>query len=91
MAQIGETDTQSVFYVLICVFLTHLVSITHLPFQATNSMSGGSGAEDWMSAAGSTPTSSEENSLDRNEYPDEGATAASAKGLGYRAAHLHMC
>ena len=45
MAQIGETDTQSVFYVFV-FFLSHLVSIAHPPFQATISMSGGSGAED---------------------------------------------
>ena len=45
MAQIGETDTQSVFYVFV-FFLTHLVSITHPPFQATINMSVGSGAED---------------------------------------------
>ena len=131
MAQIGEIDTQSVFYVFV-FFLTHLFSITHLPFQATINMSSGSGAEDCraglppedesnasrfcrdaesaaMAAPGaelgrggvqvssatvdgfgtcailqtstgrSTSAALAENPLDRNKYPDEGATAASAK------------
>ena len=132
MAQIGEIDTQSVFYVFV-FFLTHLFSITHLPFQATINMSSGSGAEDCRaglppedesnasrfcrdaesaavvaapgaelgrgdmqissaaadgfgarailqtSAAGSTPAPLAENPQECNEYPDKGATAASAK------------
>ena len=45
VAQKGETD-QSVSYDVFVFFLTHLVSITHPPFQATINMSGGSGAED---------------------------------------------
>ena len=46
MAQIGETDRQSVFVCVCVFFLTHLVSITHPPFQATINMSSDSGTED---------------------------------------------
>ena len=72
-------DTYAICFLCVCIFLTRLVSITRPPFQATITMSGGSGADDWTSAAGSTLAASAENPLDRNEYPDKGATAASAK------------
>ena len=89
MAQIGETDTQSVFYVFV-FFLSHLVSIAHPPFQATISMSGGSGAEDCRAGL---PPEDESNAsrlrrdadaaavedLDCNEHPAQGANAASTK------------
>ena len=45
MAQQGEADRQSVFYVFV-FFLTHLSSITHPLFQVTINMSSASGAED---------------------------------------------
>ena len=64
VAQKGETD-QSVSCDVFVFFLTHLVSITHPPFQATINMSGGGGAEDWTSAAGSSPAASVENPLGR--------------------------
>ena len=69
----------AICFLCVCVFLTRLVSITRTPFQATINISGGSGAEDWTSAAGSTPAASAENPLDCNKYTDEGATDASAK------------
>ena len=72
VAQIGETDTQSVFYVFV-FFLTHLVSITHPPFQATINMSGGSGAED---CSAGWPPRDESNACDESA---EGANFASAE------------
>ena len=45
VAQKSETD-QSVSMIYVCFFLTHIFSITHLPFQATINMSGGSEMED---------------------------------------------
>ena len=71
-------------------FLSHLVSITHPPFQVTISMSGGSGAEDCRAGL---PPEDESNAsrlrrdadavavedLDCNEHPAQGANAVSAK------------
>ena len=78
VAQISETDTQSVFYVFV-FFLTHLVSITHPPFQATINMSVGSGAEDCRAGM---PPEDESNASRFHRDAEAAAVAATGAELG---------